>query len=336
MAHQNVYIVSNSSYVPKGVMTNQDFEKMVDTSDQWIHSRTGIRERRIAAEDESTSDMGTNAALKALKAAKKRADDIDLILVATLSPDFIFPSTACIIQEKIGASKSAAMDIQAACSGFLYGLSVAKAYIQSGTYNNILLISSEKLSAIIDYEDRNTCVLFGDGAAAQVISNEGPGLLVGEVLLGADGSQSELLCMQGGGSRNPASIETVKQRLHYLKMTDGQAVFKTAIKKMAEAGSRIMQKANLTSDDIAFFVPHQANLRIIEVLAKKFNVPMERVVTTLQKYGNTSASTIGIALDELLQRKVLKEDDKLLLLAFGSGFTWGSAFLTFKKEDQHD
>lgn len=319
-------IVGVGSYLPSKVLSNADLEKMVDTSDEWIVTRTGMKERRLASEEETASTMGLKAAEKALKHAKISASCIDLILVATLTPDYMFPSTACLIQAELGI-KAAAMDIQAACSGYVYGLSVAKAFVESGMYKNVLLIATEKLSSIVDYEDRNTSILFGDGSGACVVSSEGAGLYIGEVSLASDGNNPELLFMPGGGSKNPATNETVANKDHFIKM-NGREIFKNAVRMMEEASKKSMDKMGLTDDKIRYLVPHQANIRIIEALAKRFNISKEGVYLTIHKYGNTSASSVGIALDELCSEKELKEGDNLLLCAFGAGLTAGAVVLT--------
>jgi 3-oxoacyl-[acyl-carrier-protein] synthase-3 len=255
--------------------------------------------------------------------------------VATLTPDYVFPSTACLLQARLGATKAAAVDIQAACTGYLYALSMAKAFLESGMYRNVLIVASEKLSSIVNYKDRNTCVLFGDGACAAVVSmaKEKKGLIVQDVSLGADGHQSELLVLPAGGSRVPASLESVAQDLHYLKM-EGKEVFKHAVRRMESACKDCLDKLGMKESDINRIIPHQANTRIIEAIAKRFQVPMERVYMTIHKYGNTSASSLGIALDELLKEDNLAVGDNLLLTAFGAGLTWGAAILT--KESAHE
>ncbi len=326
-------IVGTGSYVPEKVLNNQDLERMVETSDEWIVTRTGMKERRIARADEYTSDMGVIAAQRALENAGISPDEVDLILVATLTPDFTFPSTACLIQARLNLTKASALDIQAACTGYIYALSVAKAFIESGSYKNVLVVAAEKLSSIVNYKDRNTCVLFGDGAAACVVSGTGKGLAIREVSLGADGEQAELLVLPAGGSRCPASQETVAQDLHFIKM-EGKEVFKHAVRRMENASKECLDRAGLSEQDISWLVPHQANMRIIEAIAKRFQVPMERVYMTLHKYGNTSASSVGIALDELLRETPVKSGDNLLLTAFGAGLTWGASLLTY--EDAHE
>lgn len=320
-------IVSLGSYVPQRVLSNADLEGMVETTDEWIVKRTGIKERRIAAKDEATSDMGTEAAKRALQKCSMPVEEIDYILVATMSPDYLSPSTAAIIQKNLGLRNVPAMDIQAACTGFLYGLSLAKAYIQSGMYRNILLVAAEKMSSVTDYTDRSTCILFGDGASAAVISAYGPGLEIDYVTLGADGTQAELIVVPSGGSRSPATHETVEQHLHFVKL-EGKEVFKQAIKRMQQAGLECLNQQKLAVSDLAWVVPHQANERIIDALAKQLAIPPEIVYKTVHKYGNTSASSIPLALDDLLQEKKIEPNDNLLIVAFGAGLTWGGALLT--------
>lgn len=325
--HLSARIIGLGSYLPKKVLTNQDLERMVDTSDEWIVSRTGMRERRVADVDEFPSDMGAEAARQALQACSISPNEIEMILVASMSPDYISPSTANLIQAKIHAEQAAAMDIQAACSGFLYALSIAKAYIESGTYRYILVVASEKMSAFIDYQDRATCVLFGDGAAAAVVSSQGEGLKIDTLCLGSDGQLADLVKIPAGGSRYPATYQTIEQRLHYFKMT-GNEVFKFAVRRMSAAARECLAKAGLEEKDVGWLVPHQANKRIIDAIAKNFNIPEERVYQTVHKYGNTSASSIAIALHELIQEQQLQEGEHLLLTAFGGGLTWGAAILT--------
>lgn len=325
-AKSRARIIGTGAYLPKRVLSNADLEKMVDTSDEWIVTRTGMKERRIADEGECTSDMSYQAAIEALKNADVTADAIDLILVATITPDYVFPSTSCLLQKKLGATHAAALDVQAACSGYIYGLAVAKAFIESGVYRNILLVAGEKLSCITDYSDRNTCILFGDGAGACVVSADGRGLVVGGCNLGADGEQADLLKMQGGGCKHPATHETVDQKLHFIEMA-GKEVFKHAVRRMESATKECLEQSGLKEDQISWLIPHQANLRIIEALAKRFSVPNERVFLTIHKYGNTSASSVGIALHELLIEKEVKSGEHVVLAAFGGGFTWGAAVL---------
>jgi 3-oxoacyl-[acyl-carrier-protein] synthase-3 len=320
-------MVGTGSYLPEKVLSNHDLEKMVETSDEWIFSRTGMKERRIAKSDEYTSDMGFFAAERALAAAQMPPDQIDLILFATCTPDYIFPSTACLIQARLKASRAAAVDVQAACTGYLYGLGMAKAFVESGIYKNVLLVASEKLSCIVNYQDRNTCVLFGDGASAAVVSASGKGLRIRDVTLGADGELAKLLGLPAGGSRAPASCETVAANLHYLQM-EGKEVFKHAVRRMEAAAKEAIDRSGLKEEEISWLVPHQANMRIIEALAKRFQVPFERVFVTIHKYGNTSASSLGIALDELVREQALHPGNHILLAAFGAGLTWGASVLS--------
>ncbi len=325
-------IIGTGSYLPERVLTNQDLEKMVETTDEWISSRTGMKERRIAAEDEFTSDMGYKAALAALENAEIEADQIDLILVATLTPDHAFPSSACMIQHRLGAIKSAAFDVQAACTGYVYGLAIAKAFIESGLYKNVLMVAAEKLSSIIDYTDRNTCILFGDGASACVVTSESgkkKNLWIRDISLGSDGELSNLLILPAGGSRLPASAKTISEGLHYLKM-EGKEVFKHAVRRMESSCKECIDRVGLSEKDVSWLVPHQANTRIIEAIAKRFQIPMEKVFLTIHKYGNTSSSALGIALDELLKEKPILQGENILITAFGSGLTWGSAILTME------
>ena len=324
-------IISTGSYLPKKVLSNRDLEEMVDTSDEWITTRTGMKERRIAAHDETSSDMGYQAAKRALEKAHIDPKEIDLILFATLTPDYIFPSSACLVQEKLGAF-SAAFDIQAACSGFLYGLSMAKAYVESGMHRTILIIAAEKLSSIINYKDRSTCVLFGDGAAACLVTSveKSHGYAIKNVTLGADGEQAELLILPAGGSKRPASQLTVCEGLHYLQM-EGKETYKHAVRRMEEAIRNCLKQTGITEDEICYLIPHQANIRIIESLAKRFGLPKEKIFLTIHKYGNTSASSVGIALDELLKEKEIKKGSHVILSAFGAGLTWGAASLACEK-----
>jgi len=324
-------IVALGSYLPEKVLSNQDLEKMVDTSDDWICTRTGMKERRIAALEESSSDMAVSAANKALLDSSLDPKKIELVLVATATPDHLMPSTAAIVQHKIGAIHAAAFDLSAACTGYLYGLSVAKAYIESGIVKTVLLIAVEKMSAFIDYQDRNTCVLFGDGASAAIISDEGAGFIIENVCLGADGSLSDLIQIPAGGSRLPASENTVSERKHYFKMS-GKEVFKHAIRRMGAAAKECLKKASLTEEQIAWLIPHQANERIIDALAKNFQIPPGRVGKTVHKYGNTSAPSVAITFEEVVKENIIEEGEHLLLVAFGSGLTWGASILTRTKE----
>jgi 3-oxoacyl-[acyl-carrier-protein] synthase-3 len=320
-------IIGLGSYLPAKILTNQELEQMVETSDEWIVSRTGMHERRIAATDEYTSDMGAQAAEQALRSCGLDSNEIDMILVATMSPDYISPSTANLIQSKIKAEKAAAMDIQAACTGFLYALSIAKAYIESGCFRHVLVIAAEKMSAFIDYKDRTTCVLFGDGAGAAVVAAHGEGFRIDTLCLGSDGQLADLVKIPAGGARNPATHATVDQGLHFFKMS-GNEVFRHAVRRMSAAARECLLKSGLEETDVSWLIPHQANKRIIDAIAKNFNIPIHKVYQTIHKYGNTSASSIVIALDELMQEQEFHEGDHLLLTAFGGGLTWGASILT--------
>ncbi|MDD5422624.1 MAG: beta-ketoacyl-ACP synthase III [Candidatus Omnitrophota bacterium] len=315
-------ILGLGSYLPEKVLTNKDLEKMVDTTDEWITTRTGIKERRIARPDEATSDMATEAAKRALKDANLKPEDIDLIIVATITPDMFFPATACLVQEKIGARTVPAFDISVACSGFIYGLAIADKFISSGTYKHALVIAAEKLSAITDWSDRATCVLFGDGAGAAVLGPvERGGIL--SVYLGANGKQGELIKLPAGGSRMPASKKTVEDKLHFIKM-NGTELFKHAVKIMADAALEATKPLGLTAKDIALVIPHQANIRILNAVAKRMGLTPDKIYLNIDKYGNMSAASSAVALVEAIKEGRVKKGEKLLLDAFGGGLTWGA------------
>lgn len=321
-----VHIVGTGSYVPDRVLTNADLEKMVDTTDEWIVTRSGIKERRIAPDNMCTSDMGAEAARRAMEQAGVREDEVDLIICATITPDMPFPATACLIQQKIGAKRAAAFDMEAACSGFLYGLEIGQQFITSGTYNTVLVIGAEKLSTIVDWEDRATCVLFGDGAGAAVLQSRGEQHGILTTCMGADGSQADILVMPGGGARYPASKESVSGKMHYLKMS-GKEVFKSAVTAMQKAAEEALRRCNLSITDIACVIPHQANIRILEAIADRLNVPMEKVYVNLHRYGNVSAASVAIALDEAAREGRFQRGDLILLVVFGSGLTWASCVI---------
>lgn len=320
---RRIKIAGSGFYVPEKVLTNADLEKMVDTSDEWIITRTGIKERRIAAPQEATSDMAIEAGRSALEDAGIGVDDIDLIIVATSTPDTIFPSTACWVQKGLNADHVPAFDISAACTGFMYGMIVAEGLILNGTNKRILLIGAECLTKITDWEDRNTCVLFGDAAAAAVIeeSFDDSGML--SYYWKADGNLTELLLQPGGGIRNPCSQEVLDKGLQFLKMK-GNEVFKHAVKRMGEAALSSVKKAGLTKDDIDYLIPHQANIRIIEATGRRLHLPEEKVYINIHKYGNVSVATIPIGLHELKEAGKLKQGDIIVMVAFGAGFTWGA------------
>ncbi|MDR1522491.1 MAG: ketoacyl-ACP synthase III [Endomicrobium sp.] len=321
-----VKILGTGSYFPDKVLTNTDLEQIVETSDEWISTRTGIKERRIAADGEFTSDLAYKASLEAIKSANIKPEEIDLVLVATITPDMFFPSTACFLQKKLGLNSVPAFDLSAACSGFVYGIATAKAFIESGLYKTVLLIGAEELSKITDWTDRNTCVLFGDGAGAMILSASQQDDNVLSTFLGADGSYADLLLMPGGGSVNPSTVETVNGKLHSIKM-QGKEVFKTAIPKMAFAAQKALEFSGKNLDDIKLFIPHQANMRIIEAVAKKMGIPMEKVFVNIYKTGNISSATTITALDEAIKTGKLNKGDLVELIAFGGGFTWGATVL---------
>ncbi len=319
-------IVGVGSYVPERKLTNADLEKMVETSDEWITTRTGIKERRIAADDQFTSDLATEAAKRALSKAGVKAEEIDLIIVATITPDMPFPSTACLVQSNIGATNAAAFDLEAACSGFIYALEIAQQFIMSRTYNTVLVIGAEKLSSIIDWKDRNTCVLFGDGAGAAVLQNreKSHGLLT--ACMGADGAKAGLLSMPGGGSRCPATKDSVDNRLHYLRM-DGRETYKSAVTAMYRAALKAMDRCKVDISQIKCIIPHQANLRIISAVGDRLGAKKEQVFVNVDKFGNTSAASVAIALDQVVEEGLIERGDLILMVVFGAGLTWGAAVI---------
>lgn len=299
---------------------------MVDTTTEWIETRTGILERRIASPETASSDMGIKASLKAMEEARIDPGEIELIIVATVTPDYQFPSTACLIQEKIGAKRAACFDLGAACPGFIYALAVGAQFIEAKTYKLVLVVATDTLSRITDWQDRNTCVLFGDGAGACLLKARPGGGGIISFSLGADGSGADLLKLPAGGSRLPASAATLNDRLHYLKMS-GNEVFKFAVRVMEKAAREIMERNNLDFKDLNWFIPHQANIRIIESVAERLGVPLEKVVLNLQRYGNASAASTAIAIDEMNKKGNFKKGDLILLDAFGSGLTWASCLM---------
>ena len=325
---RKVSIVGTGSYVPERILTNAELEKMVETTDEWIVTRSGIRERHIAAPQEAASDLGAEAARRALASAGIAPESVQLIIVATISPDMVFPCTACLVQTRIGATNAVCFDIEAACSGFLYAVEVAEQFISSGTVDTALVIGAEKLSSITDWQDRSTCVLFGDGAGAVVLQARGDRFGIVRTVMGSDGSLSELLHIPAGGSRMPASAETVQNRLHYMKM-GGREVFKHAVTKMSEAATTVLSRCGLTVNDVDCVVPHQANLRIIQAIGDKLNVPIEKFYVNLDRFGNMSGASIPVALDEAVRRGRIKRHDLVLFVAFGGGFTWGASLLEF-------
>lgn len=332
---RELYASLNSigAYIPSKVITNNDLAKIVDTSDEWITKRTGIKERRFAADNEATSDLATNAAKIAIKRAGLSADDIDAVIVATISPDFFcMPSTACVVADNLGISAKPAFDIAAACSGFIYLLFLAKSLIESRAHKHILIIGAEKLSSILDMEDRSTCVLFGDGAGAAIVSaTEDRSLSILDVNCAANGQYKDFLMTPGCGSRNPASAEVLQEHLQFIKMK-GNETFKLAIKTLTQDVVEILERNHLSKDSIDFFIPHQANLRIISAVGEALKFPADKIALTVQKYGNTSAASIPMAMNDLYEAGSIKKGSRLLLEAFGGGLTWGSAILTFGGE----
>ena len=321
---------SIGAYAPARILSNADLEKMVETSDEWIEKRTGIKERRIAAEDESTSDLGVKAAEVAIKRAGIAKEEIDLIICATLSPDhFCMPSTACVIAGKLGINDVMAFDVSAACSGFVYMLSMAKAFIESGAKKNVLLIGAEKISSVVDYTDRSTYILFGDGAGAAIISvTEDKNEAMIDIHASADGRYGDLLITPGCGSKYPCSQETLDNKLNYIKM-QGNDVYKVAVKTLTNDVIDILEKNNITASEIDHFIPHQANFRIIEAVRAKLDFPIEKTVLTVAKYGNTSAASIPMAMNDAYEEGRIKKGDLMLLDTFGGGFTWASALVHF-------
>ncbi len=315
-------------YVPQREMTNDDVARLVDTSDAWIVERTGIRVRHIAEPDQAASDLALPASLAALEDAGVRPEDLDLIICATTTPDMIFPATACVLQERLGAKRAAATDLLAACSGFVYGLASASALIGAGVARHVLVVGAEVLSKLVDWTDRTLCVLVGDGAGAAVLgpSSHGGGVL--STVLGADGSAGDILKLPGGGSRLPYSRQVIEQRLHYPRM-DGRLLFKLAVRVVPEVIEAAVRRAHLTLDDVEWIVPHQANQRIIEAVAHAMRLPLERFVCTIERYGNTSAASVPISLWEARRDGRLKAGDHVVLVAFGGGFTWGACVLTW-------
>ena len=319
-------IISVGSYLPERILSNFDLEKMVDTSDEWITERTGIKERRIADESQAASDLAFEASKIALERAGLNAGEIDMIIVATITGDMPFPSTACFLQNRLGASRAVGFDINATCSGFLYALYIADVFIRSGMHRKILVVGAEVLSKVTDWKDRTTCVIFGDGAGAAIVesTSEDRGIL--SMSINSDGSMWELINIPGGGSRNPASTDTLKKGLHSIRMK-GNETFKVAVRTLEDVALKTLADNNLDPSQLSLLVPHQANLRIIQATAERLNLPMEKVFVNLERYGNTSAASIPIALDEALTSGRIKDGDYILLEAFGGGLTWASALI---------
>ena len=330
MPIHNAKFTSFGSYVPKRVVTNFDLEKMTDTSDEWIRTRTGMSERHYAAPEEAASDLAYIAAQRALEASPLKYREIEMIIVGTVTGDHAFPSTACILQKKLGMKNIPCFDLSAGCTGFLYSVDVAKNFIENGTKNNILVIGVEVLSKTINFKDRSTCVLFGDGAGATIVSRAERNDIsrIIDSVMYADGSQSDLLYQPAGGSRMPASPETVEKNLHTIYM-EGNRVFKNAIRSMYAATDELLRRNKLEAKDIDWIVPHQANIRIIESLADKLHFPMNKVIVNIEKYANTSSATIPIAIDEAIKDKKIRRGDLVILTSFGAGLTWGAILARF-------
>lgn len=324
--NQRASITGIGSYLPSKVLTNFDLEKMVDTSDDWIIQRTGIKERRIVENGQITSDLATQASLRAMEDAGVSPQDLDMIITSTITPDHIFPSTSCFIQQKIGASRAGAFDILAACAGFIYAISIGESFVNSGAMETILVVGAECLSKITDYTDRTTCVLFGDGAGAVIIQKSRTKHEILATNLAADGSQSDVLIMPGGGARNPASLESVQQRTHYIQFK-GKEVFRLAINNITSLILETVEKNGISLQDIDLIIPHQSNYRIIEATMEKLGLPMEKAFVNIDKYGNTSSASIPIAIDEARKEGRLSKGDIVMLVAFGGGLTWGSSVI---------
>src|SRR5881275_2505068 len=325
-SNRTVSIVGTGSYMPDRILNNADLTRIVDTSDEWITTRTGIKERRIAAKDEQTSDMAAKAALKALEQAEVAPKDVDLILVATATPDMLFPATACFVQKKIGAKNAACLDISAACAGFLFGIEIGQQFITSHTHETVLVIGAEKLSSITNWTDRNTCVLFGDGAGAAILRHRGSAHGVISTHIGSDGQYTDILFMPGGGSRCPITRENVDMHLATIHMT-GKEVYKQAVTAMLSAARKALADAGLSIEDISCIIPHQANLRIMEAFADRLGISRDKMFVNLDRYGNTSAAAVAIALDEANRSGRIKRGDYVLLVVFGGGLTWASTIV---------
>lgn len=328
MMGTSVGILGTGKYVPERRLTNKQLEQMVDTNEEWIVSRTGIQERRIADPSQATSDLAYEASIKALEAAGITADQLDLIIVATITPDMFFPSTACILQEKLGAKKAAAFDLSAACSGFIYGLANGTGFIATGMYRYVLVVGSECLSRITDYTDRNTCILFGDGAGAVVLGEVPEGRGFKSFKLGADGAGGDLLRICGGGSRVPSSEQSIAEKRHFIEM-NGRDVFKFAVRVMGSAADEALATAGVDKSDIDLLIPHQANIRIIQSALERLSLPEEKAMINLDRYGNMSSASIPVALAEAVEEGRLNEGDHLVLVGFGGGLTWGASVLVW-------
>ena len=322
---KKVGIIGVGKYLPKKILTNADLERMVDTSDEWITTRTGIKERHLVSKQEAASDLAIKAAREALEDARLSPGDLELIIVATITPDMHFPSVACLLQNAFSAKKATCFDISAACAGFVYAIVVAQQFIAAGTYKNALVVGTEVLSAITDWQDRNTCVLFGDGAGAAVLAPVNSGGIL-SVYLGSDGTQKDLLMLPAGGSRYPPTHETIDKRMHYIKMR-GNELFKLAVKIMADTAQEALRQAGLKCSDVKLIIPHQANMRILMALAKKLGLPPNKIYLNIEKYGNMSSASTAVALCEAVKEGRIKKGDTILLDAFGAGLVWGACVI---------
>lgn len=333
MSKTAVGILATGSYLPERILTNKELETMVDTTDEWIVSRTGIRERRVSTPEQASSDLAYEASMRAIEKAGLTPDQIDLILVATVTPDMMFPSTACILQNRLGANKAAALDVSAACTGFIYALATGSKFIETGMYRHVLVVGVESLSKITDWEDRNTCVLFGDGAGAAVLGPVEDGQGFQSFVLGADGSGGVHLNQKAGGSRLPASLETIENKQHFVYM-NGREVFKFAVRVMNTATDEAIEKAGMSKEDIDFLVPHQANQRIIDAAVERLGLSEDKVVVNLDRYGNMSSASIPVALDEAVAEGRIQDGSNLLLVGFGGGLTWASTVIKWSTKEK--
>ena len=327
----NAKITATAHNTPEKIMTNHDLEKLVDTSDEWIRSRTGITQRHVVGENEASSDISTRIAETLLEKRGISADEIDVIIVGTVTPDYFTPSTAALVQKNIGASNAWGFDLSAACSGYIYGLETGATFIRSGQYNKVMVIGVDTMTSILDFKDRDTCVIFGDGGGGVILepTQNDTGIL--DSILHMDGNGGEYLIVPGGGSRIPATVESVKSRQHFIKQ-DGKTVYKFAIRGMADVSEEILSRNNLSGEDIALFIPHQANKRIIDAAAERCGISSEKVLINIDRYGNTTAGTIPIAMNEAVENNQIKDGDYILLASFGAGFTWGSILIKWETE----
>ena len=327
----NAKITATAHNTPEKIMTNHDLEKLVDTSDEWIRSRTGITQRHVVGENEASSDISTRIAETLMEKRGISADEIDVIIVGTVTPDYFTPSTAALIQKNIGATNAWGFDLSAACSGYIYGLETGATFIRSGQYNKVMVIGVDTMTSILDFKDRDTCVIFGDGGGGTILESTQNDTGILDSILHMDGNGGEYLIIPGGGSRIPATVESVKSRQHFIKQ-DGKTVYKFAVRGMADVSEEILSRNNLSGEDIALFIPHQANKRIIDAAAERCGISSEKVLINIDRYGNTTAGTIPIAMNEAVENNQIKDGDYILLASFGAGFTWGSILIKWETE----